>query len=315
MGHALPSDTEILNAATDWFVRQEGDAPDYDGFATWLEADARHREAYDRVIALDTLVADQMGDLAPLVPANDDAIALDGVRLRWAGFTAVLAIVLGTGAFTLRNYGSGQIIVATEQGQLRTLQLADASMVTLDGNSAISYAKDGDRSVTLTRGSAHFEVKHDEAKPFSVAAGTYKISDLGTAFSVSRTKDHLSISVASGLVTINGPTLSRLPLNPGERIDIANGTAKKTRIDPASVGAWRQGRLIYVGAPLWLVVADINRYAGKPVLIDPKLSGRRFSGVLTIGNGTQLAPMLASVMGIAIRNDANGLHLGAGGTL
>jgi transmembrane sensor len=310
MARAMAIDPLILDAAADWHASLEGDAPDYDGFALWLEADARHRLAYDRLIAFDTLVSDHAAELAPAMPANDDAPA--AVRWRWAGIAAAFAIVVGTGALTLRDGAADQIEVATATGQARTIQLADASAVTLDSNSVIFYAKGSERNITLGSGSAHFTVKHDAAKPFSVAAGDYQIRDLGTEFSVTRTKEHLSISVSSGLVDISGPRVSRLSLKPGERIDIVRGTFEKSKIDPASVGSWRQGRLMYNNTPLRLVVADINRYADQAILLDPALSDQRFSGILTIGDGSQLAPTLANVMDIPLTRDDGSLRLGAG---
>ncbi len=312
MGRAVATDLHILDAAADWHAELEGDAPDYDGFATWLEADVRHRDAYDQVIALDTLLADRGADLTPSLAANDDAPLSRVGRWRWAGMAAALALVIGTGALTLRDANPGQVVVATNQGQTRTIQFADATMVTLDGNSAFSYARDSERTVVLAQGSAHFAVHHDAAKPFSISAGGYQIRDLGTEFSVSQSKDHLSISVATGLVDIAGPGVTRLALHPRERIDIAGGKFEKSRIDPSSVGSWRQGRLVYNDTPLRLVVADINRYAVQPVQLDPALSDRRFSGVLTIGDGSRLASTLANVMAVPLESKKGALLLGAG---
>jgi transmembrane sensor len=314
MGRNMAIDQNILDAAADWHAGLEGDTPDYEGFADWLEADVRHRDAYDRVIALDMLVVDHSSVLLPRLPANDDAPSNTWGYRRLAGMAAAVALVIGTGALTMRETAPDRIAIASKKGQSKLIQLADSSAVTLDGNSSISYLKGSERSITLTKGSAHFAVKHDAAKPFFIAAGRYQIRDLGTEFTVSRVLDHLSISVSSGLVDISGPGMSRLAVSPGERIDFANGKFEKSKVEPADVGSWRQGRLIYNNAPLRLVVADINRYVDQTVQIDPALSDRHFSGVLTIGNGSQLAPTLANVMAIPLKKDGNVVHLGAGRT-
>jgi transmembrane sensor len=313
MGRDMAIDRENLDAAAGWHANLEGDAPDYDGFAAWLEAGARHREAYDRVIAFDTLVSDNAAELAWVVPANDDAPSSSSRARRWAGVAAAVALVAGAGSMLLPHASDTQIAVATHRGEAQTIQLADASRVTLDGNSSIAYPKDHDRAITLKSGSAHFAVKHDAAKPFSIAAGGYHIRDLGTEFSVSHSNGHLSISVASGLVDVDGPGVSRLTVHPGERVDITGGTFETSHVDPASVASWREGRLIYNNAPLRLVVADINRYARQPVQIDPGVSNRRFSGVLTIGDGSQLAPTVANLMAIPLRRGDTNDHLGVGG--
>ncbi len=306
-------DPEILDAAVDWHASLEGEAPDYDGFAAWLEADARHRHAYDRVIVLDTLMVDHARDLPLALPANDDAPVRPSERWRFAGMAAAIALVVGMGALTLRDKTPDQIEVATERGTSRTIKLADASAVTLDGNSALYYTKENERAITLVNGSAHFAVKHDAARPFAITVGGYQIRDLGTEFTVSNTKGHLSINVSRGLVDVSGPGMSRLSVTPGDRIDIESGKVEKSHIDPSTVGSWRQGRLIYNNAPLRLVVADINRYADQSVLLDPSLSDRRFSGVLTIGDGSQLAPTLANVMAIPLTRDKDSVRLGIGG--
>jgi ferric-dicitrate binding protein FerR (iron transport regulator) len=103
MGRIMVSDPNILDAAADWHANLEGDAPDYDRFAAWLEADARHRVAYDRVIALDTLLTDHAHELAPSLPANDDAPASARGGWRFAGIAAALALVVGVGSLSLRD--------------------------------------------------------------------------------------------------------------------------------------------------------------------------------------------------------------------
>jgi transmembrane sensor len=314
MGRDMAIDPNIIDAAADWHASLEGDAPDYDGFAAWLEADARHREAFDRVIAFDTLLADHAAALSTSMPANDDVPVSGGQAWRWSGIAAALALVVGIGTLTLRDNHADQIAIATKRGETQTIQLADTSAVTLDGNSSLTYAKGSERAILLASGSAHFAVKHDVAKPFSVAAGGYRIRDLGTEFSVSRASGHLTISVSSGLVEVDGPGVSRLSVRPGERLDISGEKFETSRIDPASVGSWRQGRLVYNNAPLRLVVADINRYARQPVQIDPAFSDRRFSGVLSIGDGSQLAPTVANLMAVPLRPIDDGARLGAGST-
>ncbi len=310
MGHAVTIDSDLLDAAADWYAQLEGDAPDYEGFATWLEANTRHRDAYDQVIALDTLATDHWAEATPMVAANDDLPASS--RWKWAGAAAIVVLLVGLGALSLDRKNGDIIEVATESGQSQSVRLADASTVTLDAASAISYAKDKERKITLTKGSAYFSVNHDDAKPFTVTTGSFQIRDLGTGFSVSHAAGHLSVSVQTGSVDLIGPGITRATLKPGERIDIENGRFEKSHVDPASVGSWRQGRLVYSNAPLRLVAADINRYADRPVRVDPALSNLRFSGVLTIGDGKQLAPTLASVMGLPIRRDENNSHLVAG---
>jgi transmembrane sensor len=43
----------IYEEAAGWLVRQQDDAMDWEGFTLWLEADPRHRAAYDDLALLD----------------------------------------------------------------------------------------------------------------------------------------------------------------------------------------------------------------------------------------------------------------------
>ncbi|WP_221795711.1 FecR family protein [Aquisediminimonas sediminicola] len=320
---------QILDSAAEWHVRLEGDAPDYDGFAAWLEADPLHRPAYDQVIALDILVDQHlasMADVVTLLPtpaptapskpiaANDDMPMIP--LWRRAGVAAAVAVLVGSASLLVSNPWSSRIEVETGRGESRVVQLADASNIALDGNSRITYADDNPRSIELAQGSAMFTVKHDAAHPFNVSAGAYQIHDLGTEFAVSRGHGHLTISVASGSVDITGPGMARLKALPGDRIDVAEegGQARieRFKVDPDSVASWRNGRLIYDNIPLRLVVADINRYAPNRITVVPQHAERRFSGVLTIGDGSQLAPNLANLMDLPLDEQGRDARLGAG---
>ena len=156
-------------------------------------------------------------------------------------------------------------------------------------------------------------MQHDAAHPFTVKAGDYQIRDLGTRFEVSREGERVIVSVAEGQVEVGGHGITPLTGLPGDRITISHGTATRSHVDPTIVASWRDGRLIYADAPLAMVIADINRYAAKPVALSPALADRHFSGVLTIGDGSQLARNLAEVLAVPITDTPDGQRLGAGG--
>lgn len=315
MGHVMTIDQQMLDVAADWHARLDGGDPDFEGYIAWLEKDPRHREAYNRVIALELFVTDHAPTLregfARPLPANDTAPATLG-QPAWKryGVAAALAVMVASATLVTTNPFSSQIEIGTDASAGRTVQLADSSSVVLDGNSRISYNKDNPRALSLEQGTAMFSVHHDVARPFTVDVGSYQVRDIGTEFAISRISGRTTISVASGSVEIGGPGMKPFVALPGDRIDIVKGKTQRSRIDPASVASWRSGRLVYDNAPLDLVVADINRYANKPVEIDLAASAQRFSGVLTIGDGTQLAPTLASLAGLSLTDRGSTAQLG-----
>jgi transmembrane sensor len=77
------------------------------------------------------------------------------------------------------------------------------------------------------------------------------------------------------------------------------------------IATWRSGQLVYRNASLQQVAREVSRYTPQPLVLDPAIAGRRFSGVLTIGDGTTLDRNLADFMGLALRRDGSASHLGA----
>ena len=121
------------------------------------------------------------------------------------------------------------------------------------------------RDYVLQHGEAFFAVAHDEARPFTVAAGDARVRVLGTRFDVRRSPgDRVRVEVEQGLVEVsrdlpNGASVARVAAGQGALAD-ATGVRTAALAKAEDVGAWRRGRLAYAAAPLEDVVADLNRY-------------------------------------------------------
>src|SRR6187397_2306196 len=97
----------IEEEAAAWHVASTGDDMDWVGFTRWLEADARHRLAFDEVALADAWIEDHREALAPeigdaaQIDREDSVVALRP-RRRWplwtgAGIAASLAAVMIAG--------------------------------------------------------------------------------------------------------------------------------------------------------------------------------------------------------------------------
>jgi transmembrane sensor len=64
---------------------------------------------------------------------------------------------------------------------------------------------------------------------------------------------------------------------------------------------------------LSIVAADITRYSGKTIIVDPSLRQKRFSGVLAIGDGSTLLSNLASLMALSYQADGNRIRVRTAG--
>ena len=100
-------EARIEEDAAAWQVASAGDDMDWDGFTQWLEADPRHRRAFDEVALADALVDDHRESLArpgasAEVAAGDNVVELRPQRRRWplwlgTGIAASLAVVMIAG--------------------------------------------------------------------------------------------------------------------------------------------------------------------------------------------------------------------------
>ncbi|MFZ1694872.1 MAG: FecR domain-containing protein [Flavobacteriales bacterium] len=81
--------------------------------------------------------------------------------------------------------------------------LADDSRTVLAVGSRIEERMGAERAITL-QGSAYFEVRRDEERPFTVAAGDVLVTVLGTAFEVNAydTSEFVDVRVRSGRVRV-----------------------------------------------------------------------------------------------------------------
>ncbi|MES3098472.1 FecR family protein [Sphingomonas faeni] len=311
---------DAIDAAAAWHARIDASDMDWAGFGDWLAADPSHRTAYDSVALLDAEIGAAAPAIAALLPANDD-YSTDAppvarpTRWRWAAagtggaLAAGLALLLvaPTVTDTAQTY-------ATSAGDTRAVTLADGSAMQLDRGSRVLVSGGKTPLIELTDGAASFSVRHDPSRILIVRAGGYDIRDVGTRFAVTNARGQISVAVAEGSVSVapHDPDGSvPTTLVAGQRLDIdpSAGIAQRRIVAPAAVADWSDGRLSYDGAPLPLVVADISRYANAPLVVDPSAAGLRFSGVLTIGDGSRLLDQLRAVLPLRLRRADGVVHL------
>src|SRR3546814_8567733 len=106
-----------------------------------------------------------------------------------------------------------------------------------------------------------FHVVHKDADPFVVESGSAQFVDLGTAFNVVRGAGRTAVAVSEGIVAYN-PKGANIRMTAGQGLEARDGdreAPKVQAIDPASIGGWRSGLLVYNGAPLALVAVDLDR--------------------------------------------------------
>lgn len=300
----------ITEQAVGWLDALKRDDADWDGFTLWLEADPAHRDAYDSAALIDARIGAHRDTLAAVLPAEEEVRTRSSRKwLAWGGGlgTAAAAAVAGLMLLPVTPAVADQVY-RTKAGESRLVALADGSRIDLASASTLTVKAGGARLALA--GTASFAVPHRPDRTLTVEAGGLTVQDIGTRFEIVTGGQAVRIAVAQGQVSVAAPELAAPVKVASGRKLVVDRAAGAAEIGPMhDYASWQRGRLVYDNAPLQLVAAEVGRYAGRQVAVAPGLSGRRFSGVLTIGDGSQLVGDLARLMDLDARGDGAAVRL------
>lgn len=286
----------ILEEAMDWLLRLNAASQDsalaYE-FESWLAQSPEHRIAWQR--ARRTWCV--MREVPPVyehvwrreepqgIPiSSGQRVSSLRSRSHWGrraiaagiGLAACVVIALNYPALSVRM----QADYATGTAETRTVHLIDGTSVELAADSAIKIdmAK-GERRVTLLAGEAFFDVTHDAARPFVVAAAGVDVIDLGTAFNVQLSAAGTSVELSRGSVSVALPekAAKEMVLVPGEAVmvDRSTGAMQKSAIAQDDIAAWRDGKLFVNDVPIATVIEQLQRYHQAWITIPDRDLGRQ----------------------------------------
>jgi transmembrane sensor len=210
---------------------------------------------------------------------------------------------------------------STNIGERRTVTLPDGSVMTLDARSRVRFKyTDKERRISFEQGQARFAVAKDPARPFRVRALDRTVVALGTNFNVERVSNTLFVTLIEGRVAVapsasfdNGKSPAPAPdsgsaafyrggtrnesglgqpgvagvieLTAGEGLRILDGRAMLVpKIDLERVTAWQSGKLLFDNEPLVSAAERVNRYARRPIKVDPSVATVGISGVFNSGD-------------------------------
>lgn len=260
----------LLDEALAWHHALDADDADWDGYTLWLEADPRHRAAFDEVALVDRIVADHAARLRTMIGEAETARPKRrGWTRPWVAgsLAAALAVAIG---LPVALQGSGDVEYATTAGQTRRIALTGGIAVDLAPASTLIVKRGDTTRLELARGEAFFDVAHDPNRTLAIKAGDYAVTDIGTRFGMNLAGEALTVSVADGQVAVDpdGPHRATRVLA-GQQLlaHRHSGGVTLASVPTANIGSWRKGRLIYSNAPLSVVAADISRYSGKDIEI------------------------------------------------
>ena len=310
-------DDRLLDEALAWHRALAHDDADWDGYTLWLEADPRHRRAFDEITLTDLTLDNRIDDLRALRSREPEPVAAPVARhsvsrRRWLYGSVAAAVAAAIAIPTLWSQQQHDTVYATARGETRQVALGDGIAVDLAPATRL-IVRDGDPArMELAQGDAYFVVQHDPRRTLSIKVGDYSISDIGTTFGINLSSDAMTVAVAEGHVSVAPDEGEATRVSAGQQLTARHQqrSARLTAVQPGDVGSWRQGRLVYDNAPLSVVAADVARYSGKTITVDPVIGNRPFSGVLAIGDGSGLLANLSNLMAITYEEEGDHVRIG-----
>lgn len=330
----LGIDKELIEEqAQAWFVRLNAadvSAVEKAEHQTWLQADSMHRLAFQELQNLWDIVG-SFAEAPEIVAARKDVLRNTAPKVQpgmksivkrpWpvlAMAASLLIMVITATQFDGNFWNSSPPgdIYQTQVGERKTIVLADSSVVLLDTNTRLvtDYSQQR-RRITLEKGQARFDVAHDAQRPFSVEAGEGVVTALGTTFVVRKTANDVLVTLIEGVVEVaRQKQLMTISHTPGDHEDIAQqlvyskkGISKADIVDIPQVTAWQRGRLVFDNHSLPEVIAELNRYSDKKIIIaDRSLRSIRVTGVFNAGDNRSAIKALKTYFSMSLSTDPRG---------
>lgn len=311
---------ETEEEAAAWFARLRG--PDRPAilpeFEAWLSRSEDNRKAYARISRL-------FDDAAILRQSRRHAHRRSHTRqvamLAAASLLAGLAVAATLEVMPGHNDPKPvEERLAARHGEIRTLTLADGSRVTLDTGSTITVAFGSHkREVHLQSGRARFSVAPD-SRPFEVIAGAGRLRTGAGVFDVAFVLGQRVTVTSLGARIEAAPTAPQASLVAPVQSLVGGSTLAYSAADfsdprlgkqnLAGSANWPSGWVSYRSIPLSALVAEANRYAFVPIVIDDPAIGRlEASGRFHLTDTDSVADNLAEVFDLAVVRDERATHL------
>ncbi|PZW41219.1 FecR domain-containing protein [Pseudomonas sp. URMO17WK12:I2] len=276
----MTTDSSLLAQAREWRVllhSGRATAADHLAAKAWRERSPAHEQAAGEVDRLWAL----LGQVEQ--PANPRTLPPPRRRsARWAVPLAsaallLLALWLPQGAW-LGWYAD----VATAPGEVRTVELEDGSILTLNGATALDWTLgDGRRTVRLYRGEVDLQVAKDASRPFIVEAGPARIRVTGTRFDVDYDGRDVVLAVTEGQVQASDAASQPLAVGANQQVHWRADRMQQVQpLDARQQLAWQRGKLVFRAQPLSEVFAALEHSQRQRVIfLDDSVRELKVTGV------------------------------------
>jgi transmembrane sensor len=313
----------------------------------WLNENDRHRGAFLEMAELWDRM-DILNEIAELFPLQTPSR-----RLVWLTTRPVLLLTLLIAAIvplvvwqavrltatparsTVAHRGidapSFSAAYQTAVGEQRVVTLPDQSHVTLNTATRILVAYTAsDRKLELQSGEAHFEVKKDVKRVFSVRVGLNEFNAVGTVFDIRVNSDRgIQLTVTEGRVRVRVPSATQaiqgnLPdmsaavpteimVDAGKEVAIDKSIQTVETLQPARMDAavaWTRGMMVFDAEPLEKAIREVSRYSTTRFIIAEESSKNiPVSGYFKVGDTDGLVAALRDNFDIDAKRQGNVITL------
>lgn len=343
----FPDRSRLQEEASLWLVKLDSGElsnDDSQAFRQWLNTSTEHKNIIIELAGLweNMDVLSELSDLFPLSKKPKasiiESISRFKFSLRPVAIASLSLILLVSASLYLgqdlihpnfTDTKQVETVYRTSVGEQVKISLPDGSDTTLNTDSVIEVAySEKQRKIRLIKGEAHFNVIHNDNRPFVVHAGKGIIRAVGTAFSVHIKGDDVVVMVTEGRVEI----ASAIEIIPNSNIDINQIAPSKflttitagqsaeygnenihsvQQIEPEIILrklSWQRGMLVFDGDPLDEVVEEISRYTNTEIIIsDPEIRNIRVGGYFKTGETDALLNVLEDNFSIHVERVSGNL--------
>jgi len=273
------------------YILGEASADEGQEIETWKRANHANAKKFEEVkIILET--GKRLAQVSPLgeaeawekfkekrATANREPVKVVSINrnksanTNWLRIAAAAILLIGGGWIGYSLYqqnAANRVVNIQANNEVRVDTLPDGSVVHLNKNSGISYTGTfkSKREISLT-GEAFFDVKHDEAAPFTVHVNDVTIKDVGTAFNVKSKQRNTQIIVESGIVQVSRSN-NAVRLTRNQMVSI-NPEDKQLKVEKSIDDLYSYYKNPVFNAnniPLWRLVNVLNEAYGVNIKIE-----------------------------------------------
>jgi len=262
-------------------------------------------------------IPDTQAALEKIMIAGDTFVPVQEPFKKAGGFLRMLlsrriAIAIGVLALMTVLYAIKDTLLyrsmSTAYGETRSVILPDGSLVSLNANSSIRYARFGfartNREIYLT-GEADFTVTHAGSTPFVVTTGQgLRVTVLGTSFTVYARPAQERVVLRQGKVQLSYPgekTEKKLILQPGDLFTSGQGAGPLLQhiSNPENLSAWKDHEFLFDGTSLTAIAGMIRDNFGLSVHFEQTaMADRRISGSFHADTVGELLDVIAQLLDI-----------------